>query len=312
MDPTPEIRNVPLHVKKEYSRITQDLKQNLHEERKVRSAHFQSAIRNLSTEAQTHFKLILKREKIHFDFMKVVFPKCYELKHENPLPEHVPHHDCSKDDMFAFILGMNFDVFTGKDNVVPEESDQEFKDLLKNMVQIELDRHYTLEPHHPEYEKLTGKECQEQDILEMAVDRLSRNVQFNHGNVDVERMKKFLPTFFLGDTKMKEEMYIEFVSLFSKTVSQCAKEMYFKMKEVVPSPKTKTYQLQEHEERRELCGSLVGLPSKSHACYQTLPRSHSYPPTCCRRASRVEQQRKPTVDRGWLIETSLVPAGRCW
>ena len=239
MDPTAQIRNVPLQVKKEYSRIIQDVQQNLHEERKVRIGHFQSVISCLSNEAKTHFNLILKREEIHSDFMKVVFPKCYALKHRKPLPKHVPHHDCSKDDMFAFILAMNYDVFTGKDNIVPEESDQEFKDLLSNMVKMELDRHYTLEPHHPEYEKLTGKECQEQDILEMAVDRLSRNVQFNHGNVDVERMKKFLPTFFLGDTKKKEDMYVEFVSLFSKTVSQCAKEMYFKKEEVVQSPKRK-------------------------------------------------------------------------
>ena len=236
MDPTAEIRNVSLQVKKEYARITiQDLKSHLYEEKRdVRIAHFQSAISCLSREAKTHYKLILKREKIHSDFMKVVFPKCYELKHEKPLPKHVPHHDCSKDDMFAFILAMNYDVFTGKDNVVPGESDQEFKDLLSNMVKMELDRHYTLEPHHPEYEKLTGKECQEQDILEMAVDRLALNVQFNQGNVDVERMKKFLPTFFLGGTKKKEEMFLQFGYLFSETVSLCAKEMYFKTKKVEP------------------------------------------------------------------------------
>ena len=227
MDPTAAIRNAPLQVKKEYSRIIQDLEQNLHEDRKVRTAHFQSTISGLSKEAKTHFNLILKREKIHFDFMKVVFPKCYKLKHGKPLPKDVPHHDFSKDDMFAFILAMNYDIFTGKGTVVPEESDQEFKDLLANMVKMELDRHYTLEPHHPQYEELTGTECQEQDILEMAVDRLARNVQFNHGNVDMERMKKFLPTFFLGDTKKKGEIYMEFVSLFSETVSQCAKEMYF-------------------------------------------------------------------------------------
>ena len=64
----------------------------------------------------------------------------------------------------------------------------------------------------------------------MAVDRLAFYVQFNQGNVDVEGLKKFLPTFFLGDTKKKQEMFVQFVYLFSETVSQCAKEMYFKTK----------------------------------------------------------------------------------
>ena len=227
MDPTAEIRNVPLPVKKEYLRIIKGLEQNLNQERNIRLGHFRSAISSLSMEAKTHLALILKRERIHFEFMQVAFPKCYKLKYGKPLPEEVPHHDFSKDDMFAFILAMNYDVFTGKDNVVPEESDQEFKDLLTKMVKMETDRHYSLEPHHQQHEELMGKECREQDILEMSVDRLARNVQFNHGNVDLERMNKFLPTFFLGDIEKKREMFVEFVSLFSETVSQCAKEMYF-------------------------------------------------------------------------------------
>ena len=227
MDPTAKIRDVSLPVKKEYLRVIECLKQNLDEDRDFRIARLQSTLGHLSKEAKTHYGWILKREKIHFDFMRVVFPKCYELKHGKPLPKEVPDHDHSKDEMFDFILAMNYDVFTGKNNVVPEESDQEFKDFLANMVKKELDRHYTLERHHPQYEEITGKECGEHDILEMSVDRLARNVQFNHGNVDMERMKKFLPTFFLGDTEKKGKMYLDFVSLFSETVGQCAKDLYF-------------------------------------------------------------------------------------
>ena len=143
MDPTDEIRNVSLHVKKEYARIViQDFKPHLHEERDARVDNFKPAISSMSKEAKTHYKLISKREKIHFDFMKLVFPKCYKLHHGKQLPKHVPHLDCSKDDRFAVILAMNYDVFTGKDNVLPEESDQEFKDLLSNMVKMELESLY--------------------------------------------------------------------------------------------------------------------------------------------------------------------------
>ena len=61
----------------------------------------------------------------------------------------------------------------------------------------------------------------------MALDRLARNVQFNHGNVDMERMKKFLPSFTLGETTKKQSKYVEFVEQCKEMVSEHAKAMYF-------------------------------------------------------------------------------------
>ena len=34
-------------------------------------------------------------------------------------------------------------------------------------------------------------------------------------------------------------------------------------------------------------------------------------PTRCRQTSRVNQQRKPTVDRGWMIEAIKFATSRC-
>ena len=73
----------------------------------------------------------------------------------------------------------------------------------------ELDRviqaHYRREAHHPQYEALNLEECTNADIREMAVDRCCREISKNNGDMDGERMKKFLPVFtYDHETKMNE------------------------------------------------------------------------------------------------------------
>ena len=220
MDNTFSIRNVPDSVREEYKRVIQQ--RDVNQPREARTEQFQvNVIPNLSTQTQDHLAAIFHREKIHFQFMQRIIPMAYERRYGRPMPDTVKQHDHSKDKLFAFILAMSFDVFIG------DHRDTELKDKLSSLVKVELDRHYSLEPHHPQHEQLTGNECTPQDILEMSLDRLARNVQFNAGQVNSERMKKFPPEFYLGDVEEKKQMYCDNVSEFKDMVQQCAMETYF-------------------------------------------------------------------------------------
>lgn len=239
MDPTSLIRNVPVSTKKEYAAIIPRVVAKRGAERSSRLEDFRASMAGLSSEARAHLEHILRRERIHFEFMQVVFGSGYRLKYGREMPADVPVHDHTKDELFAFLLAMRFDVFpppkVAKDgakegaspNEIAEERDPEFLATLAELAQSELDRHYKHEPHHPEYEKLTGIECSSQDLLEMAIDRLARNVQFNHGDVNMDQMTRFLPTFALGDEKRKQKEFLEAVDLCKDMVSATAKKMYF-------------------------------------------------------------------------------------
>ena len=120
-------------------------------------------------------------------------------------------HDYSKDELYELVMGMNFDCGQSWDDI------PSFKELFTE----ETERHYTLEPHHPEYEALTGNECKERDIKEMAIDRLCRNLQFGDtGTVDVECvMDKYTPKFTL-DGERKVAMFKEFVMAYHHIVEK--------------------------------------------------------------------------------------------
>ena len=105
-------------------------------------------------------------------------------------------HDHTKDEFYFFvtILAFGFNLR---------------EDLPENLFQGELDRHFTLEPHHPEYEKLNahkGLRIKDRDIAEMAIDRLSRNLQFNSGKYNQEQIEKYEPRF-LFDHERRIELY---------------------------------------------------------------------------------------------------------
>ena len=90
-------------------------------------------------------------------------------------------HDFSKDEWYFLVTIAKFTLG--------------FPDLVDSAFKEAVNEHYALEPHHPEHEKVAGKECTAYDIVEMAVDRLSRNLQFNNGTYNREQMEKFAPVF---------------------------------------------------------------------------------------------------------------------
>ena len=225
MDPTEKIRAAPEMVKAEYVACATDLIKNPGNNREERKAIFQAHRSKFSQHTRKHLKeTILEREDVHFDFMNSIWGKIYQMQFGVKLPSDYPTHDWSKDDLFAFTLAMQFDIL--KEATTDEE--KSIKSQVARLARYEVDRHYTLEPHHPEYEEKTGKECSETHILEMAVDRLARNVQFNEGKVDMDKMIKFMPKFHLGDIAKKNSLYLSFVERYAQDVSRFAIDMYFK------------------------------------------------------------------------------------
>ena len=58
-----------------------------------------------------------------------------------------------------------------------------------------LDDHYRQEDHHPGHSLFSEKPISDAGIHEMAVDRLSRNLQFNGGEINKGQMEQFQPKY---------------------------------------------------------------------------------------------------------------------
>ena len=103
-----------------------------------------------------------------------------------------------------------------------------YADLLGDAFQSVVQDHYRQEAHHPEHETFPGNpECSDTDILEMAIDRLSRELQFNQGEYNWENMKRFEPSF-TYDTERKLNLYRE----RSKENASLCKEIWDSMQSI--------------------------------------------------------------------------------
>jgi hypothetical protein len=83
---------------------------------------------------------------------------------------NIRRHDWSKDYYYIYALAGKF-----KFSIADERFQKE--------AQEEIERHYRLETHHPEFEKTSGT-INIIDVQEMAIDRLSRNVWKNKGFIN--------------------------------------------------------------------------------------------------------------------------------
>ena len=92
-------------------------------------------------------------------------------------------HDHSKTEFYFFITVCAFSM---KDHCVVDG------ELLKEIIR----EHHQAETHHPEFEIYNpDKEICWLDILEMAVDRLSRNLQANEGQFNADQIRRYEPNF---------------------------------------------------------------------------------------------------------------------
>jgi hypothetical protein len=112
------------------------------------------------------------------------------------LPDKVPNqHDHSKDELYFLITTCAYNITDDRCKVPAA--------IIDKLVE----GHYRAEPHHPEYEKLNKEgKIKDKDIIETAVDRLSRNLQFNQGQYNTADLTKYEPKF-VRDHKNRITLY---------------------------------------------------------------------------------------------------------
>jgi hypothetical protein len=91
------------------------------------------------------------------------------------------NHDWSKTPWYFFITIGKFSL--GESDLIGKE----FERIVG--------WHTSNEDHHPEWVEHNGRLPEDRAILEMAIDRCSRNVQFNQGRWNGDQMRKFAPKF---------------------------------------------------------------------------------------------------------------------
>ena len=121
-------------------------------------------------------------------------------------------HDHSKDEWFYMVAVGRFTLL--------------YVDLLGEAFKTVVQDHYKVEAHHPEHENFPeNPDCSDADILDMSVDRLSRNLQFNNSEYNWEQFNKFDPVF-PRDGRRKLELYHK----YTKEHAEITKKVYLEMK----------------------------------------------------------------------------------
>ena len=154
---------------------------------------------------QMHLQYALfEREAAHIRMARMAMIKAavkYECGSDNE------PHDHSKDIVFIVLVGAYFSFF----------SDEEIKTSLgvamQDATNMELSRHYRLESHHPEHERYTNSAIPDAYVLEMAVDRMCRSLQFNDLQYGQDLLTtRWLPVFNTNDGRL--DRYKEYVADF--------------------------------------------------------------------------------------------------
>ncbi len=166
--------------------------------RDERSREFEKKMENVSSETRVVINYMIQKEEDHKLYVNTLLRQIPVFLGRKP-------HDFSKDPLFCFVTSLRFDCGIDTEHV-------------SNMTAEEIQNHYRQESHHPEWETQHNQECSSVDILEMAIDRLSRNLQRNDGNLNEEQMLQYLPQFKLGDNKAKQQLYLKYVDQYKDMV----------------------------------------------------------------------------------------------
>ncbi len=159
-------------------------------------------LESVSSETRVLIDYMVRKEKDHKLYVNSLLRQIPEFVAEGRRP-----HDFSKDLLFCFVTSLRFDC--GIDT----------EDVMK-LTTTEILNHHRQESHHPEWETHHNRECTRMDILEMAIDRLSRNVQRNDGNLNEKQMFQYLPIFPLGDYEKKRRIYLDYVKRYTSMVME--------------------------------------------------------------------------------------------
>ncbi|KAK2173247.1 hypothetical protein NP493_890g02023 [Ridgeia piscesae] len=88
-------------------------------------------------------------------------------------------HDHTKDTWYMVATVLTFSM--------------QLKELVADVIDDVIGEHVTAEPHHEAYFERTKDVPSDDNVMEMALDRLARDQQRNGEKYDWERMEKFLP-----------------------------------------------------------------------------------------------------------------------
>ncbi len=171
-----------------------------------RENYYQIAMETVSFDTKKLLDLLNAKEKQHIKLVNHV------LSQITNFPSGAKHDEC-KDLLYFFITGLKKDC-----ELEGEAVEMLFKD--------EVQRHYRLESHHPEHESVAGSECSENDVIQMAVDRLCRNAQNNGGGIDLAQMAERTPNFTLGDTERKKELFKGHVDSYKSLVESGYQQLF--------------------------------------------------------------------------------------
>jgi len=155
------------------------------------------------------YKEMVKNEERHIQLVRSAMDDIMmERKGEDPTYHFAPsQHDYTKDPWYIFCTLWHFRYG--------------ITEKVSKLTQREIDRHLSLERHHPECENqehITEPLLTEDDILEMAIDRISRNFQFNNGEFNREQFMKYMPTF--RNFKEPGEPDVERIDLYKSFVNE--------------------------------------------------------------------------------------------
>lgn len=126
----------------------------------------------------------------------------------NVIPLNAPKnlHDHSKDDLYFFITICHYSLNTPVEKIAQYTKE-----------------HWKCESHHPEYEAFHPEKVTEMDIIEMCIDRLARNLQFNEGRYNDLQLKVHEPQF-TCDQEIRIKIYNERMENLKPIVNKMWKE----------------------------------------------------------------------------------------
>lgn len=154
----------------------------------------------LPTNKISSYRGLLDKEYNHMLHVRKCMDKLF--------PEDSPNnHDHTKNQLYFFITICAFNE--EMDCYIPED-----------ILQQTLISHYSREKHHPEYEIYNKNDpITSKDIMETAIDRLSRNLQFNGGDFNDKDMEKFIPQFITNQAS-RTSIYLDFVRAMKPLVKE--------------------------------------------------------------------------------------------
>ncbi|KAK2174783.1 hypothetical protein NP493_777g00011 [Ridgeia piscesae] len=127
-------------------------------------------LRDASSDQLTQLAQLVSVERKHV--------ACVRAAHEH-VTGRSSEHDHTKDTWYMVVTALVFSMH--------------LKELVSDVMDDVIGDHVTAEPHHEAYFERTKGAPSDDNVLEMALDRLARNQQRNGGKYDWEQMERFLP-----------------------------------------------------------------------------------------------------------------------